>query len=175
MRYGSFSVETSYQPSGLARLGGDAAGVGDQAVDERDVRAVQLALADEGDLHVLRHEDLGLEAGRRGIGRHRVGGVAGGRHRQRRGAEMRRARHRGRQAARLERVGRVERLVLDEEALEAEIVAEPPRVDQRRPAFAERERLPRRRRAASARDTATWSARAPASDSRRQARAASRS
>ena len=58
MRYGSFSVETSYQPSGLPRLGGDAARVGDQSVDQRDVRAVQLALADERDLHVLRHEDL---------------------------------------------------------------------------------------------------------------------
>ena len=45
MRYGSLSVETSYQPCGLAALRGDAPGVGDEPVDERHLGAVQLALA----------------------------------------------------------------------------------------------------------------------------------
>ena len=76
MRYGSLSVDTSNQPSGRPRLGRDPAGVGDQAVDERHVRAVQLALADERHLDVLRHEDLRLQPGGRGVGRQRVGGVA---------------------------------------------------------------------------------------------------
>ena len=67
----------------LAALGGDPAGVGDQPVDERDLGAVELALADERRLHVARHEDVRLEAGARRVGGHRVAGVAGGRHRQR--------------------------------------------------------------------------------------------
>ena len=48
--------------AGLAELGGHLAGVGDQAVDERDLRAVQLALADERRLHVARHEDVRFNA-----------------------------------------------------------------------------------------------------------------
>ena len=141
MRYGSFSVETSYQPSGSPLLGGDAAGVGDQAVDERDVGAVQLALADERRLHVARQEDLRLEAGRGRVGGQRVAGVAGRRDRERRRAESARARDRGRQAARLERVRRVERLVLDVERGRGRARAPSRvRVDQRRPALAERDR-----------------------------------
>ena len=110
-----------------------------EAVDERDGGAVQLALADERDLDVLRHEDPGLEAGRRRVRGHGVGGVAGGRHREDRRAEIPRARDRGGQPARLERVRRVERLVLHEQARNAEIGAEPCRMDQGGPAFAERE------------------------------------
>ena len=94
---------------------GDAPGVGDQPVDERDVGTVELALADEGDLHVLRHEDLRRDAGRGAVGRDGVGGVARRRHRERRGAEIERARDGGREPARLEGVGRVQRLVLDVE------------------------------------------------------------
>ena len=168
MRYGSFSVETSYQPSGLPRLGGDASGVGDQAVDERDVGAVQLALADERDLDVLRHEDLAPRCRPR---------------RRRRPSRWRRCRRRAPTAsARRDARARVtaadrpralnELVGLSDSSLtnsreSPSVVAEPLRVDQRRPALAERERLPRRRRAASARGTATSSARAPASDSRR--------
>ena len=88
MRYGSFSVETSYQPSGAAVLGGDAAGVGDQAVDQRDVGAVEPALVDERPLGVLRDEDLAGEAGGGGVGGGGVAGVAGRRQRDRRRAEV---------------------------------------------------------------------------------------
>ena len=42
MRYGSFSVETSNQPSGRRVSAAMRAAVGDEAVDERDVGAVQL-------------------------------------------------------------------------------------------------------------------------------------
>ena len=88
MRYGSFSVDTSYQPERLAAFRRDAAGVGDQAVHERDVRAVQLAFLDERPLHVARHEDHGLEARARRVRGHGVAGVAGGRHRQHAGAKI---------------------------------------------------------------------------------------
>ena len=60
-----------------------------------------------------------LEPRARGVGGHRVAGVAGGRDRQHLRAEVERARHRGRQPAGLEGVRRVERLVLDVELLEA--------------------------------------------------------
>ena len=63
-RYGSFSVDTSYQPERLPRLGGQAAGVGDQAIDERDRRAVERAFIDERALHVTRQEYARVEAGR---------------------------------------------------------------------------------------------------------------
>ena len=78
-------------------------------------RAVQLALEDERPLHVAGHEDLGLEAGARGIGRHRIAGVSRRGHRQDPGAEVLGAGHGRRETAGLERVGRVERFVLDEE------------------------------------------------------------
>ena len=159
MRYGSFSVETSYQPSGPPFSAADAAGVGDQAVDQRDVRAVEAAFVDERPLGVLRDEDFAGEPGRGGVGRRGVAGVAGGRQRDRRRAEILRARDRRRLPARLERVGRVERFVLDVEAIEAERGAERARVEQRREPFAERDRLSRRRTAAAARGSATCSAR----------------
>ena len=108
-----------------AVFGGDAAGVGDQAVDQRDVGAVQPALVDERPLGVPRDEDLAREPGARR------------RRRRRRCRRCRpvgsaivvaprylRARDRRRLAARLERVGRVERFVLDVEAIEAERRAE---------------------------------------------------
>ena len=60
-----------------AALGHHAAAVADQAVDQRDVRAVRLALDVVRLRHVARHEDVGFDAGRRGIRRHRAGGVAG--------------------------------------------------------------------------------------------------
>ena len=141
MRYGSLSVETSYQPSGLPVSAAIAARVGDQAVDQRDVGAVQLALADEGDLDVLRHEDLAPRCPRQPrTPPSRWPALPADGIDERRRAEMRGLRHRRRQAARLEGVGGIERLVLDEEPIEAERVAEPRRVDQRRPPFAERDR-----------------------------------
>ncbi len=161
MRYGSFSVETSYQPSGAAFFGGHPAGVGDQAVDQRHVGAVEATLVDEGPLGVLRHEDFAGQARCGGIGRGGVAGVAGRRQRDRLLAEILRACDRRRLAARLERVGRVERFVLDEQPIEADRRAERLRVKQRREAFAERDRLLRRRTAAASRGSATCSARGP--------------
>ena len=124
----------------LAALRGDAAGVGDQPVDERHLRAVQLRFRDERRLHVFRHEDLRGNAGAGRIGRHRVRGVARRRHRQRRGAERFRARHGRGLSARLERVGRVQRFVFDVEPRQPELRAETRRVQQRREAFTERDR-----------------------------------
>ena len=123
----------------------------------------------------MRDEDLALQAGGRGVGGGGVAGVARRRQEDRGRAERLGARDRRRQAARLERVGRVERFVLDEQALEAERRAEPLRVNQRREAFAERDRLVARAAAASARDTATCWARGRRAMSRFHARAACRS
>ena len=74
----------------------------------------------------------------------RRGGVAGvPSRRQGHGVRAERpgAGDRGRQAARLERVGRIERFVLDEQPLEPERRAQTLRVHQRREALAERDRL----------------------------------
>ena len=95
----------------------------------------------KGTLTSFGMKTLAVSPGGGGVGGHRVGGVAGGRNRQRRRAEERRPGHRGGEAARLEGVGGIERLVLDEQARQPEVAAEPRRVDERRPAFAERQRL----------------------------------
>ena len=95
----------------------------------------------KGTLTSLRHEHLGLQACGRGIRGHSVRGIARRRNRQSPGAEMRRPRHRGRQPARLERVGGIERFVLDEQPRETESAPSRARVDQRRPSFAERDRV----------------------------------
>ena len=161
MRYGSLSVETSYQPSVLPCSAAMRARVGDQAVDERHVGAVQLAFVDEGQLDVARHEHLARSARRarrrrrshcRRCRRSGIGQLA-----WRRGANARVTAADSPRALN-ELVG-IERLVLDVELVEAERGAESRRVNQRRPALAERDRRSRRRGAASARDTATWSAR----------------
>ena len=64
MRYGSLSVETSYQPSGLPLSAAIRPASVIRPSTSVDVRAVQLALADEGHLDVPRHEDLRLDARR---------------------------------------------------------------------------------------------------------------
>jgi hypothetical protein len=74
------------------------------------------------------------------VGRGGVSGVAGSGQRNGRGAKRLGARHRRRLAARLEGVGRVECLVLDEEAIQADAFAEPTGAQERREAFAERDR-----------------------------------
>ena len=66
---------TSNQPSACFALGDDAAAVADQPVDQRDVRAVGLALDVVGLRHIARHEDVGFDAGRGGVGRHGAGRV----------------------------------------------------------------------------------------------------
>jgi len=116
------------------------AGVRDQSVDQRDGRAVEAALVDERALGVLRDEHLAGETGGGGVGRRGVAGVAGRRQRDRLRAQILGARDRGRLSPRLERVGRVERFVLDVEPIEAEGRAERARVEQRREPFAEGDR-----------------------------------
>ena len=124
----------------LGLLAGHPAGVGDEAVHQRDAGAVEAAFVEEGLLGVARQEDLAADAGGGGVGRGGVAGVAGRRQRDRRRAERAGAGHRGGLAARLERVGRIERLVLDEQALEAERCAEAHGVQQRREPLAEGDR-----------------------------------
>ena len=140
MRYGSLSVERRTSHVTLPPPP-RAAGVGDDAVDERHISPVQAALADERRLHVARQEDLRRQSCLRGVGRHRIAGIPGRGHRHRRHAERPRPRNRGRLAARLERVRRVERLVLHVEPVQAELRAESRRVNQRRESFAERDRV----------------------------------
>ena len=77
MRYGSFKVETSYHAERPAALGGDASGIRDQTVDERDFSAVQLALTNERDFDVTRHEHVSGDSGRGRVGSQGVRGVAG--------------------------------------------------------------------------------------------------
>ena len=120
MRYGSLSVDTSYQPSGAPSLGRNAPGVGDQAVDQRDLRAVELAFADERQLDVFRHEHLCLRGRPPPHRPPRRCRHCPPRARPASSRRDRRARDRGRQAARLERVGGVERFVLDEQARQTE-------------------------------------------------------
>ncbi len=62
MRYGSFSVLTSNQPSLIFALRYDAAAIADQAIDQRYVCAESLAFDEVGLGHVLRHEDVRFDA-----------------------------------------------------------------------------------------------------------------
>ena len=66
-------IEPSF---GLLALGDDAAAVGDEPVDEREMRAVNLALHLVGERHIFGHEDVGLNSGCRSIGRQRSAGIA---------------------------------------------------------------------------------------------------
>ena len=64
------------------------AGIGDQPVDQRDVRAVEAAFVDERPLRVLRDEDFAGESGSGRVGGGGVAGIAGGRQRDGRGAQV---------------------------------------------------------------------------------------
>jgi hypothetical protein len=123
-----------------AALGGHPSRVGDETVDERDVRAVQTALVDERTLRVARDEHFARETRGGRVGRGGVARVTGRRQRDRLRAQILRARDCRGLAARLEGVRGVERLVLDEEAFEAQRCAERSRVDERRESLAERHR-----------------------------------
>ena len=182
MRYGSLSVETSYQPSGLpcsaamrpasvirpstrltcapysshSRMNGTFTSFGMNTCAGMPARAAYAAIA------LAAFPADGTDSVLR--------------------AEMRGAGHRGGQAARLERVGRVERLVLHEQASRPSSLAEAPGVHQRRPAFAERQRLlavEERHQLAipphvglAAGQRVPWTTRAPASRSYRASRGA---
>ena len=134
------SVETSYQPSGLPC----SAAMRPASVIRPSTSVTSAPYSShsrmKGTFTSRRHEDLRREPRGGGVGGHRIGGVAGRRHREDLRAEMHRAGHRRGQSARLERVGRVERLVLDEDPRQSEIGADAGGVDQRRPALAQRDR-----------------------------------
>ena len=61
---------------GLDVFGDHASTVGDEAVDHGDVGTVDDALEVVGEGYVLRHEDVGGDAGGGGVGSERAGGVA---------------------------------------------------------------------------------------------------
>ena len=130
---------TSNQPSLGPLLGHDPAAVADQAVHQRDVRAVGLALDVVGLRHVARHEDVRFDSGRGGIGGHGAGGIARGGNRHLADAEFDAHRDGAGKAARFEGAGGIEALVLDPEVVGADARAQAPGAHQRRPAFAERD------------------------------------
>ena len=135
MRYGSVVPAER-----RAFLGRHPSGIGDQAVDQRHVGAVQAALVDERALGVFRDEHFAGEASGRRVGGRGIAGVAGRGQRDRLGAEIPGASNRRRLPARLERVGRVERFVLDVQPIEADGGAERLGMEQRREPFTERHR-----------------------------------
>ena len=137
MRYGSLSVLTSNQPSFGPALGHDAAAIADQAVHQRDVRAVRLALEVVGLRNVARHEDVRLDSRRRGVGRHGAGRVARRGNRHLLDAQFHAHGNRAGKAARLERCRGIESFVLHPEMLRADARAQPLGPHQRRPALAE--------------------------------------
>ena len=63
---------------GLDVFGDHAGAVGDEAVDQGDVGAVDDAFEIVGEGTSLRHEDVGFDAGGGGVGGEGSGGVAGG-------------------------------------------------------------------------------------------------
>ena len=122
----------------LCALGDDPSAVVDEPVDERDFRAVALALDPEDGRRVGGHEDVALHAGFRGVRGGGASGVAGGGKGDLLLAELLRFGHRGREAARLERAGRIRRLVLDPEVGESRARAQALRAQQGSSSFAER-------------------------------------
>ena len=111
-------VLTSNHPSLFQSLGifefGDFAGaVADEAVDQRDVRAVVVAFDAIGHGDIFRHEDVRFDSGGGGVSGERSRGVARRGDREFLRAEVTRHGHAGGEAARLERSGGVEAFVLD--------------------------------------------------------------
>ena len=142
----------------LLALGDEPAAIVDQPVDEKDLGALHRDLA-----HIHRRAcrrgrtPSAVDAGARAIGGHRRAGIAVGRHRHRRDAELLGHRHRQHQAARLERAGRQPALVLDQE-LAALAAARRGSDDQRRHHLAERHARSPAGAPAAIRDSATASA-----------------
>ena len=90
-------------------------------------------------LEVVRHEDEALEARPSGVGRHRVGQVAGRRTADRLEPLGSRPGDRHRDHPVLERVGRIHAVVLEVEVPESQLGAQAVRLDQGREPFAERD------------------------------------
>ncbi len=119
----------------IGRLGAQPVDVVVGALDGDDAGAVDLGGDDLGRLEVARHQDRGLEAERRRVGRHRVGQVAGRRAGDVVEAELDRHRDGQRHHPVLEGQARVaDRVVLDPQLVDAELAGQARRRHQRRAA-----------------------------------------
>ena len=137
---------TSNQPSARPALRHHLGAIADQAIDQRDVGAVGLALEVVGLRNIARHEDVGFDAGRRGIGRQGAGRVAGRGNGHLLDSQFHAHRNGAGEAARFERAGGVQAFVLHPKRVGADARAQAPGANQRRPALAQRDdRLVRRR------------------------------
>ena len=116
----------------------DRAGVADRARDEPHVRTVRGGLALDHVRRRLGHHDDHAEAGARAVGGPRRAGIARGRQRQRGHAQLLRARDANGGAARLERAGRQQALVLDLKRFHADGLPQTRRAEERRGVLAER-------------------------------------
>ena len=118
-----------------------AAAVGNEPVDQMNVRAIGAALRGERGRDVGRHVHVGFDSGARRVSRQRARGVPRRGSRQDARTQLECLRHRHRHAARLERSGWIGAFVFDEECVvfEAECRREPRRGDERCPAFGERQ------------------------------------
>ena len=126
------------EPPVLRRvLRDEGAAVGDQAVDEVHVGAEGAALEDDRPRRVGRHRDHAPQAGLCRVGGGRASRIARGRQRDRVDPERLGHRDGGGEPARLERSRRVLPLVLDVEPVEAEVLSEAARLEERRHPFAE--------------------------------------
>ena len=96
-------------------LADEARAVADEAVDQRDVRTVELALDTVRDGHIFRHEDMGFDSGGGGICGEGSGGIAGRRDGEILQAVMARHRDGGRETASLEGAGGIQALVLSDD------------------------------------------------------------
>ena len=103
-----------FQDVGFFQFGDFAGAVADEAVDQRDVRAVVVALDAVGHRDIFRHEDVGFESGGGGVGGERSGGVSGRRDREFLQTEVTRHGDRGGESSGFERSGGIEAFVLDD-------------------------------------------------------------
>ena len=118
-RYGSFSVETSYQPSRSLCSATYLPQSEIRPFSLYDLRAERLALHDVGHGSIRRHHDDRGEPCSGGVGRQRASGIASGRSSQGLGAELFRAGDGGGHAAGLEGAGRIQALVFDVQAIQS--------------------------------------------------------
>src|SRR5262244_1833430 len=88
------------------------------------MRAVDLALDNEGAWDIAWHEDIRLQSGMRGIRRRCSAGIAGGGDGDPRHPQFRGTRNRQSQATRLKGASRVEGLILDIEMVQAQALAQ---------------------------------------------------
>ena len=119
-RYGSFVVETSnhpsfFQDSALFQLGDFAGAVGDEAIDQRHVRAVVVALDAIGQGNIFGHEDVGFDIRGGGVGGESAGGVSGRGDGQLFQSEMAGHGDGGGKSASFERASRIQAFVFDED------------------------------------------------------------